>query len=317
MSDVTTTTITEAVAILQSAQQDLVAAKASLVDHNNDEDAHHALQERLSKLENSDTLYTNADIDARINEQLDVHKNDSFKTAHTGWDEYETTVTNAMTDLHNDVEELKLKVDTGADDDQTETSLSVIIRQIELKYAAQLEALQNSYQSAKDNGQDELAELYKQNIQVTLDAKNAEILKAIEDWQNSGSGSGSGDEGEIIPSLTNQITQLREEVAEYKATVDNLANISTTVGQNRSDIASLKNSVQTNADNIAVNATGIITNANAIQSNTRADAEFRVATNAALQSISGSIEHIVVEEFNDEVYPEDPAEEPEVPSTES
>lgn len=303
----TATTITEAVSILQAAQQDLVAAKEALLTHDDDENAHPALRERISALEENDTLYTNADIDERINDKLDAHKATNFQTAHTGWEDYDTEMTEKILELSNELEELKLKVDSDDDDDSgSETSLSAEIRAIEQKYAAQLEALQNSYQAAKDNGQDELAELYKENIQATLDAKNAEILEAIEKWQNSGSGSGSGDDGEIIPSLANQITQLRTEVAEYKAAVDNLSDISGEVAQNRSDIAGLKTAVQTNTSNIAVNANGITTNANAIAANTQADANYRTSTDQQLQGINSTIQNITVSEFTEEVYAEEP-----------
>lgn len=171
-------TLTDALTILQDAQKALIDAKVALVTHNDDEDAHQAIQDRIKKLENDDNIYSNDEIEDLIEKQLDAHAAQDFRTAHANWEGWYEGYQNTITSIYTRLTNLEKK-DTSED----KTDLDATLAAIEEKYAAQLESLQKAFKAAQDQGQTELADMYKENIQKTLDAKSKEIMEAIEAWQ--------------------------------------------------------------------------------------------------------------------------------------
>ena len=180
------TSITEALVKLQDAQNELVKAREDLIAHNDDEDAHKALQDRIKALETSDTVYTNEEIEKIVKTGIEAHTSQSFQLAHPGWDEYSAQLQSTISVLTDRVTKLEEKGSSSED----KTDLEVTLNAIEEKYSIQLTNLQTAFKEAQEQGQTELANSYKESIQKTLDAKNAEMMAAIEAWQKEHSSTG-------------------------------------------------------------------------------------------------------------------------------
>lgn len=280
MSDTITlnTNISDVLAALNDAQAALVRATENLVAHDDNEDAHPALRERLTNLEESDNIYTKDEIEDLVRDGIKTHSDQSFKTAHTEWDEYEQGLTSTINRIDSDIETLKQKTSGDSEDEEAKADLAYKIKQIEDKYAVQLDSLQRAYREAVAQGQDDLAEMYKNNIEQTLDAKNAEIIAVIKEWEDAG-GSSSPDEG-IVPSINTQIAEIRQSVAALEDRITQLATLSSAVSENAANIADLQTGLSEN--NLADEQTRaqVAENRQLIDQNTEADAATKTKVDA-------------------------------------
>ena len=166
---------------LQIAQNKLTEAIHKLEIHDSDEKAHPAIREDIDELKSSGVIYTEQQIRDLITEKLNLHADKEFKTAHPGWDIFETNLNNALSKLETRISSIESRLD-GETGEAGKTELQKILQRIEDKYAPILENLQSAFQQAYDAGQEVLAEQYKQSINNTLQEKKDEMSAAIEEY---------------------------------------------------------------------------------------------------------------------------------------
>lgn len=176
--------LTETIAVLQSAQSDLVAAKKSILDHNIDLDAHPDIREALTKLIEGEAIYTRTEIKKLIADGLAVHVATAFDKAHTGWEDYNTALQTTLNGLIDKVAALEKRLD-AANGTANMTELEKQLQAVEDKYAPILASLQDSFSAAEKAGQTVLAEEFKNSISKTLDEKKKELLAVMTAWQTT------------------------------------------------------------------------------------------------------------------------------------
>lgn len=172
--------ISAAITQLQEATQALVAMKEYIEAHNLNVEAHADIRELIKRLIDDEPIYSNTQIREIINELLDEHKNTNFKDAHTGWEEYEQSVTSQFEQITTDINEIR---DILRGREEAKTDLDAKLLAIENKYAPILDRLQTSMKEAQLAGDTELADSYRRTIQEELDRKTAELMATIEEWQ--------------------------------------------------------------------------------------------------------------------------------------
>ena len=176
--------MTEAIAVLQSAQADTVAATKKIVDHNIDLEAHPDIREALQKLIDGEAIYTRTEIKRLVADGLKAHADTSFDKAHAGWEDYNTALQTTLNGIIAKMEALENRLDAAAGTEGM-TDLEKQLQAVEDKYAPILAALQTSFSAAEKNGQTELATEYKNTISKTLDEKKDDLLEVMTTWQTT------------------------------------------------------------------------------------------------------------------------------------
>jgi len=176
----TSESISAAIAQLQEATNALVEMKEYIEMHNLNSEAHADIRELVERLLDDEPIYSNTQIREIINTLLDGHKETNFKTAHTGWDEYERSVADRFSQIETDITEIK---DILRGKEEAKTDLDAKLLAIENRYAPVLARLQTALKEAQLAGDTELADSYRRTIQEELDRKTAEIMQAVEEWQ--------------------------------------------------------------------------------------------------------------------------------------
>lgn len=179
----TTTDLATALSILQDSQKALTDAIEALSTHNNDLSAHPQIQEMINQITGQDAIYTNAQIRQLIKEGLEEHTKLDFKTAHGGWDAWETANNTTISKIQADITNIQNRLDGTDDTDQSE--LSTLLQAVEDKYAPIIEGLQQAFQNAQLQGETELANKYAETISSTLNQKRDELLAVMEEWQST------------------------------------------------------------------------------------------------------------------------------------
>ena len=185
-----TENLTEALSQLNEATKRTVEATERITEHNTDEHAHPAIQERLSALEESDTMYTRADIERLIEEGIKEHVEKDFKHAHSGWVDFDDELTEKLTDLADRMTKVEKQISNN--ESSTDSNLQATLQAIADRYAKTLASLQAAYTVAANAGQIELANQYKATITATMNQERDELLQAMEAWQSTHGGSSSG-----------------------------------------------------------------------------------------------------------------------------
>ena len=174
--------MTEAIAAIQAAQADTVAATKALVDHNIDLEAHPDIRELLDRLINGEAIYTRSEINKLIEIGLKAHADTPFDEAHPGWSEYNTATQNTLNSLSDKIDALEIRLDK-AEGTGDMTDLQRQLQAVEDRYAPIIAGLQTSFSAAEKNGQTALATEYMNSISRTLDQKKDDLLKVMSDWQ--------------------------------------------------------------------------------------------------------------------------------------
>ena len=182
MANDVTNNFSDAIAALQEAQGALVNATNRIEEHNINESAHADIREAIEEIKSSDSIYTRDQIEELVATQLTLHTDKDFKTAHSGWDAFETTLEERLEALVLRVQAIEDKLDGR---DQEASDLQAQLQAIEDRYAPLLEQLSNALIAAQSAGSDELADQYRATIASTLDQKKADLLACITNWQNS------------------------------------------------------------------------------------------------------------------------------------
>lgn len=181
-----------ALATVNRLGEQLQEAQDALVSHNTDIEAHDDIREALKRIMSSDNIYTNEQILDIINKALTTHKQQSFKDAHTGWDEWESELNSKLDDLSSRITDLSDKLEdyvNGGESTGPATSLNEIIDAINAKYRPRINEISKNIAEAKADGNEELVEAYRASLQATIDACNEEIMQATSDWLASQNGS--------------------------------------------------------------------------------------------------------------------------------
>lgn len=176
--------LSEAIYAVQQAEAKLLAAIDELELHKQDPDAHAALWQAIRELQESDQVYTRQEIVEIITEKLADHEAKTFDVAHPGFEDYNTALVEQIDALTASIEAIQNRLD-GEAANSGQTDLQKELQAIEDKYAPILANLQESYAQAVEQGNDVLAETYRNSIQTTLDQKRDEMLAVMEEWQNS------------------------------------------------------------------------------------------------------------------------------------
>ena len=176
--------LTEAIAVLQSAQADLVAARKTIVDHNIDLEAHADIREALTRLIEGEAIYTRSEIKKLIADGLAAHVATAFDKAHAGWGDYNTALQTTLNGLIAKVDALEKRLDAAAGTENM-TELEKQLQAVEDKYAPILSNLQESFSAAEKANQTVLAEECKSSIAKTLDEKKNELLAVMTAWQTT------------------------------------------------------------------------------------------------------------------------------------
>lgn len=182
MANDVTNNFSDAIAALQEAQGALVDAANRIEEHNINESAHADIREAIAEIKSSDSIYTRDQIEELIAEKLTVHTDKDFKTAHSGWNAFETTLSERLEALLLRITAIEDKLDGK---DQEASDLQAQLQAIEDRYAPLLEQLSNALIAAQAAGSDELANQYRATIASTLDQKKADLLECITNWQNT------------------------------------------------------------------------------------------------------------------------------------
>lgn len=183
-----TTSLADALQVLQDAQSDLREATATINEHNHDLAAHPEIQQAIKHLTEGDAIYTREQIRQLVNELLDDHKDTKFSEAHPGWSEWEQTNATAISGLDQRIQAVENRLNGEAGSEQ-ETDLVKLLQAVEDKYAPILNSLQEAFSQAQNQGQTELADQYRATIASTLDEKKEELLAVMTEWQeNHGAG---------------------------------------------------------------------------------------------------------------------------------
>ena len=179
------TTLSEAIAALQSAQQTLVTAIAKIENHNIDGDAHQDIRELIEELlENSD-MYTTEEIDEKIEELIEEHTEKDFKTAHPGWmNWYDNDYLKFQEDALSRIKVLEDEVARLKGETSTELDLEEQLQRISNKYNAMLTNLQKSLDAAIAAGDTALADEYRDSITKTLEAQSKEMIACVNAYNN-------------------------------------------------------------------------------------------------------------------------------------
>lgn len=169
-----------AIAAIQEAQEALVTATDHIEEHNIDEEAHADIRAMITDITSGDSIYSNAQIDERILEQLGTHTDENFKNAHPGWNDFETTLEERLAALTLRISTVEDKLDGR---DQESSDLQIQLQAIENRYAPLLEQLSNALIAAQDAGSTDLADQYRTSIAATLEQKKDDLLACITEWQ--------------------------------------------------------------------------------------------------------------------------------------
>ena len=177
--------ITDAVVVLQEAQAKLVAATERFLEHYHDENAHSEIWTAIRRLEDSDVMYTRADIKNLIEDVVGQHINTSVQDgAHPDWQSFVNTIDEWKEAINQSIHTLSQKVDAYVEEQELDqTTLAGRLQAIEDRYAPVLANLQAAYQNARDANNTQLAETYYASIRETINAKRDELLAAMSSYQ--------------------------------------------------------------------------------------------------------------------------------------
>lgn len=175
-----TENLSVAIASLQEAQKVLEDEHKHIEEHNIDAEAHPDIRELIDKIFDGEAVYSNSQIRAIIHDLLDQHSAANFKTAHTGWDEYNTVLENRLATIEDNLTELTNVV---RGQEEAKTDLNAQLAVIEARYATILDRLQSAMQQAQLAGDTSLADSYRETISRELDNKAKELLDCMQAWQ--------------------------------------------------------------------------------------------------------------------------------------
>ena len=175
-----TENLSVAIASLQEAQKVLEDEHKHIEEHNIDAEAHPDIRELIDKIFDGEAVYSNSQIRAIIHDLLDQHSATNFKTAHTGWDEYNTVLENRLATIEDNLTELTNVV---KGQEEAKTDLNAQLAAIEARYATILDRLQSAMQQAQWAGDTSLADSYRETISRELDNKAKELLDCMQAWQ--------------------------------------------------------------------------------------------------------------------------------------
>lgn len=177
-------TLNQALVELQEATKAMKQGIEDMTQHNESENAHPYILKILNELRSTDAIYTNEQIKAIINEQLEQHLKTNFRQAHPGFDDWEKTNTEALEEIKKEFNALKDRVDQW-ENAQGSSDLSQQIQEVQRKYQAQLEALQMAWQEAVENNQTALADQYRETIAKVTEQMMTEIEEVRDKWQQA------------------------------------------------------------------------------------------------------------------------------------
>ena len=175
-----TENLSVAIASLQEAQKVLEDEHKHIEEHNIDAEAHPDIRELIDKIFDGEAVYSNSQIRAIIHDLLDQHSATNFKTAHTGWNEYNTVLENRLATIEDNLTELTNVV---RGQEEAKTDLIAQLAAIEARYATILDRLQSAMQQAQLAGDTSLADSYRETISRELDNKAKELLDCMQAWQ--------------------------------------------------------------------------------------------------------------------------------------
>ena len=175
-----TENLSVAIASLQEAQKVLEDEHKHIEEHNIDAEAHPDIRELIDKIFDGEAVYSNSQIRAIIHDLLDQHSATNFKTAHTGWNEYNTVLENRLATIEDNLTELTNVV---RGQEEAKTDLNAQLAAIEARYATILDRLQSAMQQAQLAGDTSLADSYRETISRELDNKAEELLDCMQAWQ--------------------------------------------------------------------------------------------------------------------------------------
>lgn len=172
--------LSDAISALQEAQGALVAEHEHIEQHNIDVEAHPDIRELIDRIMDSEEVYSNTQIRAIINDQLNEHVNTEFKTAHPGWSTFADQLTDTLASLRADITAIQNRLDAR---DDAQTDLAERLAVVENKYAPILDNLTRELTAAQNAGDTLLADSYKETIRLQLNNKAQEELDVITAWQ--------------------------------------------------------------------------------------------------------------------------------------
>ena len=172
--------LSAAIAALQSAQAALTAEHSHIENHNIDAEAHQDIRDLIDRIMDGESVYSNTQIRAIVNNQLDTHATTTISAAHPGWDTFTTNLNATLSDLRNDITALQNRLDAQ---DSAETDLSERLAIIDNKYAPILDNLTRDLTAAQNAGDQVLADSYKETIRLQLNNKAQEYQDVITAWQ--------------------------------------------------------------------------------------------------------------------------------------
>ena len=175
--------ISDQLAILQQCEVELRDMLLALGTHNQAEDSHPIILRKIKALEESDAMYTRAQIYEMIQNQMELHTKKDFNVAHTGYEEKAKELQLKLDKLEADINTLNTRLNLHTSQiDGYNATLESIMQKIEDKYAPILTNLSTAYQEAERQNNSVLAQSYMDSISTTLEEKRQELLKALNDW---------------------------------------------------------------------------------------------------------------------------------------
>lgn len=176
-----TDTLLEAVAELQSAAAKLQNAISALGEHDTNPNAHEFILNKINELTESGQIFTNDQIRQIVKEALDEHFQLDFKNAHPGWEEYETELNVELARLNSEIEAINNRLNVEVPG-QEQTGYDQIIQAIADKYAPVIAQTHAAFKEAQANGDLELAQIHKDSMDKLLAQQQQETLEAMEKW---------------------------------------------------------------------------------------------------------------------------------------
>ena len=172
-----------ALVYLQNAQEELSAARSDLLHHNADPEAHPDILELIARIKGSDNVYSNEQIHAIFNELIAEAVN-NVKNQYEGIENLKNQTELVIDELTNRVLALEEKIN-NPDTVDTRTDLERSLQAVEDRYAPILASLQSAFKEASDLGNQDTAARIRQNINDTLDEKQAAIIAVIDAYQSA------------------------------------------------------------------------------------------------------------------------------------
>lgn len=172
---------------LVEIQEAIAAAKEvvkELTTHNESENSHPYILDILRKLRETDTIWTNDQIQSIVNELIENHTKTDFKVAHPGWEDWEASLTEQLEEINTKLLNLQDQIDQWGNA-QGSSDLLYQIQEVQKKYQVQLEALNAAWQEAVTNNQQALADQYRETIAKVTEQMNAEIEEIRDKWQQA------------------------------------------------------------------------------------------------------------------------------------